>query len=532
MNRSLKKSISAPQFHGLPKIAKQTTKRAFKDGKSGLNTKQAAALQLLQREELNAKRSRLESLLTQQFIGKYGSKQRSSRINQFIRATCSDFVHSYTNMTVAESMVSSLESQIKEITAKMRTEITNLKQEARKIAHEKQNGVNFDSKVNKTESFQSSMSQSGNIDPDWAVLNALKVAEGEERAIREKEEVEARRAKYRRELDAQRDTLRSKANNADLDKQIEHEKNVRAALEHEAEQRNLKTKRQENGKREREMRWKQIQENNARRDQEKQLKIMQEKADMARSRRLAESEAQSLLNKKELEKARNERVKAENEANKRLKAEAQRKQWEYEAKLNKDYEEKMAREEAAREAALQARVDDQKRRERKFQALADESSSAEEEAYRRTMAEIQKKLDADDEKQRKKEHDRVTEIKKSREFNLTLIERKKQIKEEERKADIERRKLQQQQLEDQENNEKMKKEKKKLAMLEMKRQLDQQVTYRSRITAEAKAGLSKEELMLNKSLIAKIESNPELYRKVMEKVSPNPKGGLGDFAYA
>ena len=41
-------------------------------------------------------------------------------------------------------------------------------------------------------------------------------------------------------------------------------------------------------------------------------------------------------NKKELEKARNEQVKAENEANKRLKAEAQRKQWEYEAKLNKD----------------------------------------------------------------------------------------------------------------------------------------------------------------------------------------------------
>ena len=65
---------------------------------------------------------------------------------------------------------------------------------------------------------------------------------------------------------------------------------------------------------------------------------MAEKADMARSKRLAEEEAAAVLHKKEMDALRVEQVKLENERNKALKEEAKRKQWEYEAKLNREYE--------------------------------------------------------------------------------------------------------------------------------------------------------------------------------------------------
>jgi len=59
---------------------------------------------------------------------------------------------------------------------------------------------------------------------------------------------------------------------------------------------------------------------------------------MARSRRLADQEALAVSEKKERGRLAVERVKEENEANKLIKEAARIKQWEYEAKLNKDYE--------------------------------------------------------------------------------------------------------------------------------------------------------------------------------------------------
>ena len=77
-----------------------------------------------------------------------------------------------------------------------------------------------------------------------------------------------------------------------------------------------------------------------------------------------------------------------------------------------------------------------------------------------------------------------------------------------------------------------KKEQKRVQMAALKAQLDEQVAYRDKVNKFTKtSGLSDQEVNLNKRLIAKIESDPVLYQRVMSKVNPTPRGGMGDFKY-
>ena len=89
---------------------------------------------------------------------------------------------------------------------------------------------------------------------------------------------------------------------------------------------------------ERTSRLAQIQERQSIRDQEREVKIAREQNEMARARRLLEEEEEKKQKRKEDQKKAQEAMKIENEYNKSLKAEARKKQWEYEASLNKQYE--------------------------------------------------------------------------------------------------------------------------------------------------------------------------------------------------
>ena len=66
---------SVPSLPVLP--GKHTNPRSVKHPKhiDPKNNVQKTAMKMLKREELNAKRSRLEALLSQQFIAKYGGKR-------------------------------------------------------------------------------------------------------------------------------------------------------------------------------------------------------------------------------------------------------------------------------------------------------------------------------------------------------------------------------------------------------------------------------------------------------------------------
>lgn len=513
---------------------KDARKPALKSEASLKGFKDKTAFSLLQREEQNAKKSRLESLLTQQFIGKYGTKQPSSSINNFIKSTVTDFVYAYENVKVAETMIESLESQIREITANMRNKIVTSRQEKQQSSDSGNVGNNARRGSKQDGSNPSSYSQSGakqptDVDPSWALLNAVLAQEAEDKERSKRELSEAAKIKFRTELDKQRASVQQRQAVIEAEKVSAFEMVKRAKDSHEADQLRIREKKEKIFVVERELRLKQIADNQLIREKEKQLKIMQEKMDMARSRRLAEEEQELIRLKKDEQKKAQDQLVVENEHNKAIKAEALKQQWLYEAKLNKDYEEKMAREEKGRQDAFQARIDALKRAEKGFSHIAGARAQAEAFNQQKVMEEIEKKYKADADKEvAKKEQQRVN-IETSRAFNLTLIERKQKIKDEERQRDIDMRKKIESENALAQEKERQKIEEKRQRMHDLKCKLDEQVNFHNKQGTFTKgAGLSQLELDMNKTIIKKIESDPALFHKVMERVHPvHTKGSTG-----
>ncbi len=528
MSQALRSVPSLPVLPG-----RHTNPRNMKSAKhlDPRSKSQKVAMHLLQREELNAKRSRLEALLTQQFIAKYGSKRGGGqRVNSFIRSTISDFLHHYTDMSQAEKQIDTLEASIRETTSRMRQDIVAAKQSARSEDRRQQQEMHL--QLERQRSGEPVDSQGLSVEPSWAVLNALKVAEAQEKEDKKQKDAIEKRARYKVELDAQRDHLRSTRVDHGAVKAKELEANKKIAADHAADIARKAQEKKQKGERERELRQLQIEANNQKRDQERQMKILAEQADMARSRRLAAEEEAAVQRKRELDSLRVEQVKLENERNKALKEEAKRQQWEYEAKLNREYEAKLDREEKARQEAFQKRADALKAFENNFSGVAAAEKAANDAEYERTMAAIEEKHEKDLRKAQQKEKKRKMDMAKSREFNLMLIEKKERQKKEEREADVQRRLASQRALEEERHQDAIKKESKRRQMAEMKAALDEQVRHRAgTVHAHKTAALSATEHELNKGLIAKIEANPELYQKVMAKVKPTPRGGMGDFRY-
>lgn len=200
MSQALRSVPSLPVLPG--SHAKQRNVKAVKhiDPRS---KSQKVAMHLLQREELNAKRSRLEALLTQQFIAKYGSKRGGGqRINSFIRSTISDFLHHYTDMSQAESMIDLLEANVRETTKKMRQEITTAKESAR-TDRRREEQMQLQLERQRSGGSGNNESQNQSVEPSWAVLNALKVAEAQEKEDEKQRDLAAKRAKYKVRLPSQ-----------------------------------------------------------------------------------------------------------------------------------------------------------------------------------------------------------------------------------------------------------------------------------------------------------------------------------------
>ena len=95
-----------------------------------------------------------------------------------------------------------------------------------------------------------------------------------------------------------------------------------------------------------------------------------------------------------------------------------RKDWEYAAKLNRDYEAKLAREEAARAKAFQDRIDALKAIEAAYESQAGKAIAAEAKATElRTNANMEQKQREDVEREQRKVDARNKEMAKSKEFN-------------------------------------------------------------------------------------------------------------------
>jgi hypothetical protein len=156
------------------------------------------ASEMLKQENLNSKKSQLECLLGQQFQSKYGSRQSTSQLNSIIKSVIHDFVAPRSMDEISKS-IEQLESLIKTRTDTYKTEVQSVKS-----ARENEERNNTRERERVDQSSQNLKSTTSDIDiRQWSVINAVQNVSFEEKTLREKEQSEKNRLKYRVDLENQ-----------------------------------------------------------------------------------------------------------------------------------------------------------------------------------------------------------------------------------------------------------------------------------------------------------------------------------------
>eukprot|EP01038_Epipyxis_sp_PR26KG_P004700 gene4700-6600_t len=495
-------------------------KPSFKKSGEVVNRTQRAALQLQANEENTTKKKRLEDLLLHQFIAKYGSKNKSSEVNRYILSAVKKFVNDYDSISEAEKAINLFEQEVKQGVEKMKIELKAKKNV--ELEESYQYGNNNNDYEPQSSYSNNADSRTANVQNQWPLINAIMAAESEKLNQQKIEESTARKMKFQNELSKQIADQKKRNYIEQIEKQKMLETMKSSLHNYEDEQKKTQQLKEEHFKRERELRLQQIEERKILREKEKQMKVAQEQVEMAISKRLAMEEEDAKKQKKENEKRRQELLFEENERNKTLKAAQLKERQDYEKKLNREYEEKLEREEKARTEAFQARVDAlasiSKNYENRVGARLEQEAKAE---TKKVMSQIEEKDRSDYEKEKLKQEKRQLEMMRATEFNISLIEKKRREKEQERLDAFDRRQRMEQEALDFKRKEKEAITQKKIMMLENKKLLDVQIAQRNQANSNFVA-LSDIEVKLNQSIIKKLNEDPKIREKVMEMVSPEP----------
>jgi hypothetical protein len=308
------------------------------------NPTQRNALKILEREEQNAKKNRIETLLTHQFLSKYGTKAAQSAINSFIKAKIHSFVNSYADISQAESDLEKLEVEIRNQTNNIRMEMKESKVTRSDISsYQQEQGNNRNDNsgnrlMNSGLQTLRELRESSNPNNQLTLLNAILSVNEEEKKRQDKQAMIAKQMKFKNDLDEQllaqqRAQVAKESEKVTQLSRIQQEQNA-----YEQEQMTLKLEKHEKAKLEREVRAQQIEERKLERERERLLRIAEEKAEMVRAKKLAELEEEKKLQFKEKQKMQQEILFMENEKNKEIKQRELQQKFAYEKKLNEDYE--------------------------------------------------------------------------------------------------------------------------------------------------------------------------------------------------
>ena len=156
---------------------------------------------ILKAQELMAQKTRLECLLSQQFIGKYGSKKINSSINDVIIKAVKEYTQN--NDTVQPESLENLESKISYLTDKIKNEI--IKEKDRRISDinikEHLNSDIYNKKVHNTYQEENSI----NIDSkNWSILNTVMAVTDSENERKKQEQLRLKKIKFKIDLDCQK----------------------------------------------------------------------------------------------------------------------------------------------------------------------------------------------------------------------------------------------------------------------------------------------------------------------------------------
>lgn len=220
-NKEAKMSTTNASLSVLRKInlMSERKKNALKEPQNGT---EKSAMKIMQREEEKAKKSRLQSLLQQQFTARYGSKQASSDINAFIASSVARFVQGR-SLAECEIDIQKLEDEIKAAISVMKTGIREKKREEVEI--ERAKVAKSRDRDREIAALEMDKVKAAEVDPSqWAVLNTLIALSDEDRQRQERELEARKKSKHKQELDQQQQYRLQKQ----LEKQMEKENSLKA----------------------------------------------------------------------------------------------------------------------------------------------------------------------------------------------------------------------------------------------------------------------------------------------------------------
>jgi hypothetical protein len=289
---------------------------------------------LQDKEELNSKRSRLECLLNQQLVAKYGSKQPNSQLNLMIKGMIHENI-SRSNNFESPRFLSTLESMIQESSAEYKQKIQTSRQENFQRSQSANNQMLSSGGPNGTDDAHRSAK---NLNPNqWSVLNAIQSVTAEEEARKARQLLELKKLRFRDELDQQLLLVEQQKEKEKLAKTKLRNETEKALMDIEREKDLVKRTQYLKHQQDRDMIKYQIEERKLYKEMEREESIRQDQIEMRRAQERALEEEEMKLRKKLKEKEQQEQLRLENERVKEKKRIDQLRQYEEEKRLEQEY---------------------------------------------------------------------------------------------------------------------------------------------------------------------------------------------------
>ena len=183
--------------------AGSTSARGIMTDSPTTSTKRRAQA-LLKKQEIKEQKGRLECLLNQQFVGKFGGKNPQSRLNTLIAETVREYVRD--TDTIQPESLEALEAKLSYLTSKMKEEIQS-ERSARHSARMREDQMKVEATHNRARVVQDS-ERRPSVDPrHWAIINAAMAVDAEDNERKKREELTKQRLKFKSELEEQKADL-------------------------------------------------------------------------------------------------------------------------------------------------------------------------------------------------------------------------------------------------------------------------------------------------------------------------------------
>jgi hypothetical protein len=172
-----------------------------------LSPSKKRAVLLLKAQEVQAQKSRLETLLSQQYIGKFGSKNPKSKLNDIICKAVKDYVRE--NDSIQPETLATLENKLASITSEVKSEILTERRQAADAKREREAREAAIEEAARSRSASSPFppvrGATGGVDTkQWSILNAAMMVSDEEKERIKRAALKEQQVKFKLDLDRQK----------------------------------------------------------------------------------------------------------------------------------------------------------------------------------------------------------------------------------------------------------------------------------------------------------------------------------------